>query len=590
MWKNFLPEQLSPPLPWKPSCFLTRTDHNGDLNAPIVMLGIYPAEVDGITWNDTQTGTGYHLPTKFEKRSFEPGSYSGQALRQYYIEKLGLTVGQVCMFDLWPYYLASTRINAKTGHTVWTNIERYHASQGGLSPIIKRPPPQDLLRKISAAPGNKERLLEYFNFKRRRLIITLGNEAAAFVRGIEDCDEAQKHLYGRAATTLSILGHNIPVIHLAHPGSMRANKKQGIEETYWGKRHLGWCASTGKSLIAQILQNTTDTETIVPTKEIGKMLSDSYREANPGGRRRQIKFPSKILVKEFTGNILELDLGENAHANMQTDAAAFEAWALALHYWISKYHNWKIRLSWNIPVDCSSGHYQRFLYRAKRFAEIFPDWFHVMNEAAFNSSKLSFVSGTPSQDIYRINYPLAPANPEATNAEARLERCFVVSEEFREVTCLDNQRMDQQLPVGVFTDIIGRNSAIFTHGHSDIDLWGFRRDASVLNLFELKKRGNEKLGIISELFFYTVLMEDLREGRISYPEDVEPVGRRIPHPFSQESSIKSWFLAPRLHPLITPQLIESLNSRLENRRIRFGYISFDYNTQDYIPGNITKRW
>ena len=57
------------------------------------------------------------------------------------------------------------------------------------------------------------------------------------------------------------------------------------------------------------------------------------------------------------------------NANMQSDAAAFEAWALALliHCGVK---------SVKIGVDPGVGlgpHYERFLYRLKRFSELFPD-------------------------------------------------------------------------------------------------------------------------------------------------------------------------------------------------------------------------
>lgn len=57
-------------------------------------------------------------------------------------------------------------------------------------------------------------------------------------------------------------------------------------------------------------------------------------------------------------------------ANMQSDAAAFEGWALALLC-----HCQVQRVQIDIdPIAKQDGpHYQRFLYRLKRFTDLFPD-------------------------------------------------------------------------------------------------------------------------------------------------------------------------------------------------------------------------
>jgi hypothetical protein len=62
-------------------------------------------------------------------------------------------------------------------------------------------------------------------------------------------------------------------------------------------------------------------------------------------------------------------------ANLQTNAAAFEAWCLALRVWCEVE---KIELRWQQPADNSPNeqcHYQRFLYRVERFRSLFPSWF-----------------------------------------------------------------------------------------------------------------------------------------------------------------------------------------------------------------------
>ena len=54
--------------------------------------------------------------------------------------------------------------------------------------------------------------------------------------------------------------------------------------------------------------------------------------------------------------------------NMQTDAAAFEAWALALFHCGAQ----AIQIGLDADANAKGQHYQRFLYRLERFSELFP--------------------------------------------------------------------------------------------------------------------------------------------------------------------------------------------------------------------------
>lgn len=311
---------------------------------------------------------------------------------------------------------------------------------------------------------------------------------------------------------------------------------------------------------------------LIPNNEIAKMLLAACKQKNP--KARQIKFPLYLaLCKDVKAKALELNLLCHATDNMQTDTAAFEAWVLALKYWIQDFHDYTVRLTWHRPADINDGHYQRFLYRAYKFRELFPKWFCLVDQTFLSDSKLSYISGSRSKDSYVLNYPGGPASETAQNEEARLERILLDQAQFKDI--FKFSKKGQQLPVGVFVNKITKLNAVFTHGHSDIDLWGQQQN-NVLNIFELKKFKNNKIGIISELFFYTMLMDDLRAGRVGYLDGTIPQGRSIPYPIYPKAAICSWFLAPELHPLINQELIATINSALANRNIEFKHMRFNY--------------
>src|SRR5208282_2358438 len=102
---------------------------------------------------------------------------------------------------------------------------------------------------------------------------------------------------------------------------------------------------------------------------------------NAGWQRELRKLPG-LCHCEFPKNT-EIEIGgsydqatitmkmKGLLANMQTDAAAFDAWALTLLCHLHA-QSIKIGLGSDATRACG-GHYQRFLYRLERFRELFPD-------------------------------------------------------------------------------------------------------------------------------------------------------------------------------------------------------------------------
>jgi hypothetical protein len=280
------------------------------------------------------------------------------------------------------------------------------------------------------------------------------------------------------------------------------------------------------------------------------------------------------------------------HANMQTDAAAFEAWALTLlcHCEVKT-----IAITLEENPEKLDGqtrqepHFQRFLYRLKRFTEIFPGRI-VADQALLD---LSCVSGIGPGLLY-LNQPanhrgLADdehdqrlrvfLSDSGDHSESDLEMALEISPAFRKALTLE--KVMRQWPVGLFGERVAHGNRIFTGGKSAIDLIGIRNDELVL--VELKKDGNRKVGAISELFFYSSLMRDALGGVFKFEE--RPSKRNCAvstGDIKRCSSICAVLLAPAMHPLIeNPKIISVLNSALVRHWPKFP-IKFD---MVHIRGN-----
>ena len=122
-----------------------------------------------------------------------------------------------------------------------------------------------------------------------------------------------------------------------------------------------------------------------------------------------------------------------------------------------------IDLVWNQPEGCTDTqrrHYQRFLYRAKSFHSLFPDWFRLATpqllddaEALGNGPFYLNVAGDRKQ---RTN--------SAGARELMLEKALLGSGAFEEHFGLETKNLDRQVPVGVFRELVAQTNRIFTGG------------------------------------------------------------------------------------------------------------------------------
>lgn len=274
-------------------------------------------------------------------------------------------------------------------------------------------------------------------------------------------------------------------------------------------------------------------------------------EIEIGGTREQ----ATITMKE-----------KGLNANMQSDAAAFESWAMALliHCGV-KYVK--------IGVDPGAGglgpHYERFLYRLKRFSELFPDrviakWPDTPSRA-LNSQSGRFLNQPGPRET-----PPEAASKERMKAaslpkpsESNLELALEISGAFRSHFQLE--KVMRQWPVGLFNERVANGNRIFTGGKSGIDLIGIRRDTLVL--FELKKARNRKVGAVSELLFYASVMRDAIGASAIFKLDSKSAEKNCaigPEEILRCSKICAVLLAPDFHPLISePRLFEELNAATE---------------------------
>jgi hypothetical protein len=136
-------------------------------------------------------------------------------------------------------------------------------------------------------------------------------------------------------------------------------------------------------------------------------------------------------------------------ANMQSDAAAFEAWALLIHCGVKS-----VRISVDPEAVVAGRHYERFLYRLKRFSELFPD--RVMAKSPASSSKAldSTLERFLNQPGPRKMPPDADSKERMKAAslpkpsESDLELALEISGAFRTRFQLD--KIMRQWPVGLF--------------------------------------------------------------------------------------------------------------------------------------------
>lgn len=270
---------------------------------------------------------------------------------------------------------------------------------------------------------------------------------------------------------------------------------------------------------------------------------------------RGLKLPSNLhfRIDDHT-NTLFLSLDSHVSStgevlfpcvmNMQTDESCFEGWSLSLKHHLPFLIEFVV-LQWDIPIltDLSESekcHYNRFLYRVLRMSEMFP-WFTIADDKRvylenFSKELVGLANNAPQS--------MASKPSERGAKEKLIEHAPENLQTIKNKLGLS--AINHQFPVGVQKN----GKSFFTGRGSAIDIWGLD-SGSVLHLFELKYK-NFKVGIISELMFYSEVMYDLFvSGRISKPGKLKNVrDEEILYTVSSLSGICAYFLFDQLHPLV----------------------------------------
>lgn len=281
-----------------------------------------------------------------------------------------------------------------------------------------------------------------------------------------------------------------------------------------------------------------------------------------GNKSNNVRLPGDIEFT-ITGNDVEIHISSNSvEKNMQDDAAAFEGWALVLKRW-GKFD--KVILSWDLNNLNDDGHYQRFLFRVTNFSKDFNSWFEIKS----NCIQYLTVLIINESDTYYLN---SPSNNRDKNvpqgAESILEDKFSKGDWADALKLRTNaDYLNRQLPVGVFKKSVSKLTSIFPRLKSAIDIWGISKNNELL-LFELKADANNKVGIITELYFYCCIMRYVQRGRFKHEKSNPDLDK-----IAKSKGIIAYFLAPKLHLLVDKELVGLLNEKL-SPEIVIQYLQF----------------
>ena len=235
-----------------------------------------------------------------------------------------------------------------------------------------------------------------------------------------------------------------------------------------------------------------------------------------GGRTKLPSNVQFILENNERDCRIKLNPQKVQTENMQTDANAFEAWAVALHIALNE--------SGMIILDVDgeftsmeyeqNGHWGRFLYRALRFSEQY-EWFALSDKVELQVKKFNEYL---KSNVFTNNPPEGEAGiKEKHNNENIVEAMFAEDIELqKKFDFFAGNVVYRQLPVGLFKVVddiseerkfykYSKETMIFTGGKSAIDLWTWNGDE--FEVIELKTK-NKMAGIITEIFFYANYMYD----------------------------------------------------------------------------------
>lgn len=213
-----------------------------------------------------------------------------------------------------------------------------------------------------------------------------------------------------------------------------------------------------------------------------------------------------------------------------------------------------------------NGHLGRFLYRTLRFSEQY-DWFSLSD---YLVTEVNGFRKFMENNMLTNNLPEGEAQTKGDhNKESIAETKFAENGELQKaveaVYDIGENAVYRQFLVGLFKDKEQEKSRIFTGGKSAIDLWTWNRSEFIV--VELK-RENQKVGIISEIFFYSNYMRDLlfTDGAFVLNKSKTKFDRGYSVVLNNSfDKICGIMLADVHHPLVNSETIAVLNSGKDTR-------------------------
>lgn len=291
-----------------------------------------------------------------------------------------------------------------------------------------------------------------------------------------------------------------------------------------------------------------------------------------------LKFPSYVdfqILKEARVLIISMKMYVSTRGvikyscagGMHQDESCFEGWAMILKLYLSDYID-DVILEWDIPSDdeligVKLAYYNCFLYRVSHFEHMF-SWFKVSESnlnamIAFHTMGLELATGRPydlldeSADVSESLIALEPQNLRALKAKFQLSLT------------------GQQLSINVYNS----KRIFFESRQTGIDMWGVD-DENRFHLFKVCSE-TERIGLVSELFFYCSVMYDtlvsdnikkLNVGATSENEKALYAMKAI-------EGIRAYFLFDDL-----PPFVKGISSLLNTNRYGIEFFNIQYQLKE----------
>lgn len=124
---------------------------------------------------------------------------------------------------------------------------------------------------------------------------------------------------------------------------------------------------------------------------------------------------------------------------------------------------------------------------------------------------------------------------------------------------------------------------------SAIDLYGVD-DKQHLCIFELKAKGNNGIGIVSEALCYAWIMRDLLRKKITFGKEAGGRDQISQEKITACKGVKVVLLAPEFHPLLDQErILALLNGKTQNLDVPIHFCSAELKLENGKPSEINIR-